>query len=209
MKVYEINLRFVKSFLIETDQGLILVDSGTPGSGKRIIDFLGNRVNDVKYVIFTHSHIDHIGGAWEIRQYLKNAKFGIDKNGVDYLKNGKVREPIVHSTGAKILFSIAKPFMFRKFNGVDVDFELEEGELVKGVEVLKTPGHTNDSISIYLPPINSVIVGDMLQGTKNGLKYPNIYEDFDQLKKSVEKIKSLKPSMVYVSHGVSSANFLV
>jgi hypothetical protein len=32
MNVYEINLRFVKSFLIESEINLILVDSGTPGS---------------------------------------------------------------------------------------------------------------------------------------------------------------------------------
>jgi hypothetical protein len=31
------------------------------------------------------------------------------------------------------------------------------------------------------------MVGDTLQGTKNGLKYPNIYEDFNELQKSVEE----------------------
>jgi glyoxylase-like metal-dependent hydrolase (beta-lactamase superfamily II) len=81
--------------------------------------------------------------------------------------------------------------------------------LVEGVEVLRTPGHTNDSISLYLPSINSVIVGDTLQGTNKGLKYPSIYENLEELIKSVEKIKSLKPSFVYVSHGKSGSIFLV
>lgn len=92
---------------------------------------------------------------------------------------------------------------------MNVDFVLEEGEFVKGVEIIKTSGHTNDSVSIYLPELNAIIVGDTLQGDKKGLKYPNIYEDFDELMKSVEKIKSFNPSMVHVSHGVSSPNFLV
>lgn len=86
------------------------------------------------------------------------------------------------------MFSLGKPFFFKKFNGVNVDFVLNEGELIKGVEIIKTPGHTDDSISIYLPEINSIIFGDTLQGTRNGLKYPNIYENFEELKKSVEKI---------------------
>ncbi|BDB98033.1 MBL fold metallo-hydrolase [Saccharolobus caldissimus] len=211
MKVYEIHLRFVKSFLIE-DKDLILVDAGTPGSGKIIIDKLnkmGKNPSKIKFVIFTHSHIDHIGGASEIRKTISEAKFGIDENGVEYLRSGKIREPILHSSVLKFIFSIGKPFLFKRFDGVNVDFVLQEGELIKGIEILKTPGHTNDSISIYLRDIDVIIVGDTLQGTKNGLKYPNIYEDFNELQKSVEKIKSLKPSMVYVSHGISSSKFLV
>ncbi|AAK41408.1 MBL fold metallo-hydrolase [Saccharolobus solfataricus] len=213
MKVFEIPLSFVKVFLIETNEnGLILIDSGTPGSGRRIIEGitrLGKNPNKIKSVIFTHSHVDHIGGAYEVKRFVNDAKFGIDNNGVNYLKNGKIREPVLHSSALKVIFSIGRPFFFRKFNGVNVDFVLEEGELVKGVEIIKTPGHTNDSISIYLPELNAIIVGDTLQGDKRGLKYPNIYEDFDGLRKSVENIKSFNPSMVYVSHGVSSSKFLV
>ncbi|ACP37837.1 MBL fold metallo-hydrolase [Saccharolobus islandicus] len=213
MKVFEIPLSFVKVFLIETNEnGLILIDSGTPGSGRRIIEGitrLGKNPNKIKSIIFTHSHADHIGGAYEVKRFVNDVKFGIDKNGVDYLKNGKIREPVLHSSALKVIFSIGKPFLFRKFNGVNVDFVLEEGEFVKGVEIIKTSGHTNDSVSIYLPELNAIIVGDTLQGDKKGLKYPNIYEDFDELMKSVEKIKSFNPSMVHVSHGVSSPNFLV
>ncbi|QGA54188.1 MBL fold metallo-hydrolase [Sulfolobus sp. E5-1-F] len=213
MKVFEIPLSFVKVFLIETNEnGLILIDSGTPGSGRRVIEGvtkLGKNLNKIKSVIFTHSHVDHIGGAYEVKRFVNDAKFGIDENGVDYLKNGKIREPVLHSSVLKVIFSLGKPFFFRKFNGVDVNFVLEEGELAKGIEIIKTPGHTNDSISIYLPELNAIIVGDTLQGDKRGLKYPNIYEDFDGLRKSVEKIKSFNPSMVYVSHGVSSSKFLV
>ncbi|AOL15514.1 MBL fold metallo-hydrolase [Sulfolobus sp. A20] len=212
MKVYEIPLRFVKAFLIVTDNGSILVDCGIQGSGERIINAItkiNKKLEEVKYVVFTHSHGDHIGGAYEVRKVLDRAKFGIDKNGVKYLERGEIREPVLHSLIMKTFFAIGKPFLFKKLNPVRVDFELNEGELVDGVEIIKTPGHTDDSVSIYLPSINSVIVGDLLQGTKEGLKYPSIYEDFNELQKSVEKIKSLKPSMVYVSHGISSSKFLV
>jgi glyoxylase-like metal-dependent hydrolase (beta-lactamase superfamily II) len=62
-----------------------------------------------------------------------------------------------------------------------VDFSLKEGELVKGVEMLKTPGHTEDSVSFYLSELNAVIVGDTLQGTRRGLKLPSIYEDYSSI----------------------------
>ncbi|TRM83251.1 MBL fold metallo-hydrolase, partial [Sulfolobus sp. A20-N-F6] len=57
MKVYEIPLRFVKAFLIVTDNGSILVDCGIQGSGERIINAItkiNKKLEEVKYVVFTH-----------------------------------------------------------------------------------------------------------------------------------------------------------
>ena len=200
MKITEIELGFVKSFLIETEEGNILVDAGTPGSGKKLISYLSN----VKYVIFTHSHADHIGGASEIMSKT-DAKFGIHKNGEEYLKKGIVRKPVAHSVGLKIA-SLFFPLFLRGLKPAKVDFHLEDGqEIVKGVKILCTPGHTDDSISIFVEPLNSVIVGDMLQGRGDKLVYPSIYENFEELMKSVQKILDLKPSFIYVSHGKSNS----
>jgi len=200
VKITEIELRFVKSFLIETEEGNILVDSGTPESGEKLIPYLKN----VRYVIFTHSHADHIGGASEIMNRT-DAKFGIHKNGEEYLKKGLVRKPVVHSVGLKIA-SVFFPLLSRGLKPARVDFYLEDGqEIVKGVKVLYTPGHTNDSISIFVEPLNSVIVGDMLQGKDEKLVYPSIYENLEELMKSVQKILDLKPSFIYVSHGKSNS----
>ncbi|BDC17468.1 MBL fold metallo-hydrolase [Acidianus sp. HS-5] len=197
MKVHEIKLRFVKSFLIEGKED-ILVDAGTPGSGKMIISKLkemGKDPNKISYVIFTHSHIDHIGGASE----LGEKEFFIYRNGLTYLREGKVRKPQVHSPLLSILFKVASPFLMKPFKGVEGK-EIKEGEFFPGVEIIYTPGHTDDSISIYLPEINSIIVGDTLMG---GLKSPSIYENYEELQKSIEKIKELKPKSIYVSHGKS------
>jgi len=196
MKVYEINLTLVKSFLIEGKED-ILIDSGTPGSGKKIISRLkelGKDPNKISYVIFTHSHEDHIGGASE----LGEKKFFIHQNGLDYLKEGKIRKPQIHSP-IKILFKIASPFLMKPFKGVNGE-AIKEGELLQGIEIIYTPGHTDDSISIYLPEINSIIVGDTLGGN---LKPPSIYENYDELQKSIEKINELRPKNIYVSHGKS------
>ncbi|MBP1357719.1 MAG: MBL fold metallo-hydrolase [Sulfolobus sp.] len=198
MRVTEINLRFVKSFLIETEEGNILVDSGTPGSGEKIFPYL----KDVRYVIFTHSHVDHIGGASEIMDKT-NAKFGIHSNGKEYLEKGIVRKPITHSLGMKIV-SAFFPLFSRGMKPARVDFTIEDNtEIVKGVRVIYTPGHTDDSITIYLEPLRSVIVGDTLQGRGSTLVYPQIYENFEEMLKSIQKILDLKPKFIYVSHGKS------
>ncbi|WP_269194908.1 MBL fold metallo-hydrolase [Stygiolobus azoricus] len=95
-------------------------------------------------------------------------------------------------------------FTQKKFRGIEPDCELTEGEL-DGLQILYTPGRTSDSISIYIPSDNSIIVGDMLQGTKNGLRIPVI----EELLKSIQRIKKLKPRVVYVSHGENGNNILV
>lgn len=200
MKIREIELGFVKSFLIETEEGNILVDTGTPRSGKKLIPYL----NNVKYVIFTHSHADHIGGTSEIMDKT-NAKFGIHKNGEKYLKNGISRKPVVHSAALKIA-SLFFPLFSRGLKPAKMDFYLEDGqEIVRGVKILYTPGHTDDSISVFVEPLNSVIVGDMLQGKGDKLVYPSIYENLEELVKSVQRILDLKPSFIYVSHGKSNS----
>ncbi|WP_253823110.1 MBL fold metallo-hydrolase [Acidianus sp. RZ1] len=209
MKVYEIPLRFVKSFLIEDDIS-ILIDSGTPGSGKKIMEWLKESGKDplkIKYVIFTHTHIDHIGGASEIS--IPNVTFLVHPNGLKYVKEGKARKPIPRSVPTKIFFLFGKAMIEKELPGLQNVKSIDEVDLPDWIEIIYTPGHTDDSISILLKESREILVGDLLQGSNNGLKYPSIYEDASSLYKSVDSVKQLKPNMVYVSHGKSSRTFLV
>ena len=207
MNVKEIKLRFVKSFIIDLDNGdQVIVDSGLPNSAQKILAEVNK--DRVKYVIFTHSHIDHIGSAYELKNALRNAQFCIHKEGVKNLRGEEIRKPVVHSFTYKLLIGAFSSFTKKKFRGIEPDCELTEEEL-DGLQILYTPGHTSDSISIYIPSDNSIIVGDMLQGTRNGLRIPVIHEKVEELVKSLQRIKELKPRVVFVSHGENGNNILV
>ncbi|AWR98556.1 MBL fold metallo-hydrolase [Metallosphaera hakonensis] len=57
--ILELNLRFVKSFLVETRGNQFLVDSGVVGSGRKIISMIeksGKNPSSIKTVAYTHSH---------------------------------------------------------------------------------------------------------------------------------------------------------
>ncbi|BBG25037.1 Hydroxyacylglutathione hydrolase [Sulfuracidifex tepidarius] len=200
--ILELNLRFVKSFLVETRGNVFLVDSGVVGSGRKIISFLeksGKSPSSIKTVVYTHSHGDHIGGASE----LKMPHNLIHEKGIDFLRKGIPKKPVLHSAPLKLLFSLGSPFFTRRSGPVfDVE-KLNEGELFPGIQLVFTPGHTEDSVSIYVEDERALIVGDMLQGDKKGLKIPSIYEDLNQLRRSIEKVKEFKVEKVYVSHGIS------
>ena len=76
--VYRVPARAANAYLVEADNGLVLVDTGLPGSEKRIlkaIEGLGRKPADVKLILLTHRHLDHIGSAAALKgaQLIKRA----------------------------------------------------------------------------------------------------------------------------------------
>ena len=89
------NLYFVgtvpaSTHLIDTGDGLIVIDPGYPQSLYLVINNiceLGFKIKDIKYIIVTHGHYDHLG-AVKALQELTGAKTFIGKEDVTYA-NGK------------------------------------------------------------------------------------------------------------------------
>ena len=210
-QLHEINLGYVKAFLIESKDGLILVDTGLPNSEKKIIAYInsiGKSVSDIKYILLTHSHMDHFGSAYAL-QKMSNAHLGISEQGIPYVDGTKgLLMPVSNSKSFKNKFFVhLLPIMakFMKPKYVKPDIKLKEGVFPKemgiNAKIIETPGHTKDSISIYLVDSKTAIVGDLLQGTDKRLETPPFFEDYISLINSVNKIKELKPDLICVSHG--------
>ena len=212
--VHEIDLGRVKTFLVETKDGkLILIDTGLPKSEKKIIKYInsiGKSVSDVKYIFLTHAHIDHFGSAYAM-QKLTSAHVGIHNNGIKFI-NGESglllpRPKQPSSAQTKFMMSFMKFFLaLNKPKFLKPDMALKEGvmpaDMGVDLKILETPGHTSDSISVYLPESKVVIIGDMLYGGPSKLVIPRFFEDYVTLLNSINKIKSLGQDVtVCVSHG--------
>ncbi len=141
--VYCIGTKSVVAWAIKTEKGIILIDSmWDDNDAKTIINGLtklGLNPEEIKYVIVTHGHGDHYGGANYIRNKY-NAKVVMTK----------VDENLMNTvnTGANSSRSPKTP----------VDIYVKDGDKITlgktTVEILETPGHTPGGISLIFPTTN-------------------------------------------------------
>lgn len=148
--------RFVNLFLIYGGKQIILVDSGVAGAETKIADYLaatGRRPEEIRRLILTHSHPDHLGGAAAICR-LTGCAVAAHPAELDWIEDTELQGTQRPVPG------------FRQLVGgpVRVDRRLAEGEIIAldelALEVLHTPGHSPGSLCLYLPGDRVLISGD-------------------------------------------------
>ena len=189
----------VGSFLITTPEGHILMDSTDPEQVSWVVEAVvkaGFQLDDIKYIVNSHPHEEHIGGLSALQRLLPHAKIVASEGTADIL-----------ATGGKSDFrNIIYPEGARFFEPVKVDETIGHLETIElGGETLTahlTPGHTTGTTTWSLEvqakdgkTYNAVFMGGMsASGVERGplLKnelYPEIAEDFAS---SFAHLKSLQ-----------------
>ena len=88
-----------------------------------------------------------------------------------------------------------------KFNPVTPDVLLKDSDKIDGVTIIHTPGHTEGSVSVYIPG-ETLLVGDALRTTESGsLKLPPMTLDMERAKESIRKISELSYTCLLPGHG--------
>jgi metallo-beta-lactamase class B len=72
--VYYVGMKNVSAFLVTTTDGLVLLDATFAPSADLLLDHvrkLGFKPEDIRYILVSHSHVDHYGGAARIKELTK------------------------------------------------------------------------------------------------------------------------------------------
>ena len=192
-----------------------LVETGTHHTIPIIMALLEARAiarEKVKYVIPTHVHLDHAGGVGGLMQQLPNATLLVHPRGARHMI-----DPDKLKAGATAVYGEAQ---FQKIYGdiIPVDAmrvqEMEDGDTVmlgsRTLSFYDTPGHARHHFCVHDSLSNGIFTGDTF-----GLAYPTMTTDKgpfifptttpvqfdpDALKASIQKLLSLKPDRMFLTH---------
>lgn len=190
------------SYLVESGKELILIDTGMPGNGDKIIHYIeeiGKKPEDLKYIILTHPDIDHSGSVADLRAKT-GAKIAIHRDDADVLAGRMSSRKFKGFLG--LVFRFFSKFM--KFRPVEPDILLEDSGLIGGFEIVHTPGHTPGSISLFDRKKGILFSGDALICDKSGkirLPVRALATDFEQAVGSSRKIQALNFKILLPGHG--------
>jgi glyoxylase-like metal-dependent hydrolase (beta-lactamase superfamily II) len=177
-------------YLIDMGE-LVLVDSGAGWSVDKIINNineLGLDPQKLGTILLTHCHIDHIGGAPDIRK-RDGSKLSIHELDAPPLENG---DPIL--TAANWYQTSFYPTKVdRKWNSPEEIMEIGGEKII----CLHTPGHTPGSLSIYLDKDGKrILFGQDLHGPLLE-EFGSNLEDWDR---STKKLLDLEADILCEGH---------
>ncbi|WP_099156619.1 MBL fold metallo-hydrolase [Virgibacillus ndiopensis] len=197
------------------ETALTLVETGPSPSVRHIkkgLEFLGFSLEEVKYIIVTHIHLDHAGGAGLLLKECPNAKVVVHPKGERHLIDPKRLK-----AGARAVYGESFEELFEPIIPIPSDRLLVKGEgdsLQIGqsctLEFLDTPGHAKHHFSIYDPVSNGIFTGDTV-----GIRYDQLVNDGvdlflpttspnqfdpDAMRSAIDRIQEKDVDRIYYGH---------
>jgi endoribonuclease LACTB2 len=191
MNIVNVGYASTNYYAVDIQNGKLLVDCGWPGTLPQFIKVLQRKditLNEIKYLLVTHFHPDHAGAVQE----LKN-------QGIKF---------ILPECQAAFASLFAEQFKGKSFPYVEIKqkdnlpLKLEDSRrflssLGLDGEILHTPGHSDDSVTLILDE-GYAFTGDLHPAFMNS--------DDSRTRESWHKIGQFKIRQIFPGHGEPQAN---
>lgn len=203
------------SHLIVRDGRAAFVDTGTTYSVPNLLATLEQKNiarEAVDYVLLTHVHLDHAGGAGELMRHLPNAKALVHPRGAAHLI-----DPEKLIAGTKSVYGEAEferlygnipPIPASRVMNVDDDMRINLG--ASELHFIHTPGHALHHYSIVDADSSSVFTGDtfgisyrIFDSERGAFIFPAttpVHFDPVQAHASLNRIMSFEPEACFLTH---------
>jgi len=188
-------------FIIVRDE-LTLIDTGMPRNSAKIVkyiqDILKRKPSEIKTIVLTHFHIDHVGDASDLKK-LSGAKVAIHEADADYVA-GRKTQPAPRG-GMGMIVKVLMPLFFGS-RPVEPDINLNDGDTIAGLTTIHTPGHTPGSICLFDPASKILFVGDLLKFDGINIKMGPLPLDTSEVQQSINKIAAIDFDIMLSGHGI-------
>ena len=206
---------FAAIYLLKQKNKVIIIETGTNYSVpcvKEALSQIGLSFSDVSYVIPTHVHLDHAGGAGLLMMQCQNAALVVHPRGARHLI-----DPSKLVAGAKAVYGENK---FKEYYGeifpidanrviqADDNFILDfDGRELRFID---TPGHARHHVCIWDKATKSMFTGDTFGISYRDLDHQDelyilpstspVQFDPEALIQSINRIMEFKPERVCLTH---------
>jgi glyoxylase-like metal-dependent hydrolase (beta-lactamase superfamily II) len=209
--VHVVPMGSANAFLIESDDGLTLIDAGFPGKEAAVfgaIRELDRSPDQLKHLIFTHGHPDHIGSAAAIVRET-GARTYMHPLDIPMAESGGPFRPMRPAPG--LLRQVLCRLFFhpdQRMEPIAIDQPLTAGDILPiagGIEVFHAPGHCAGQVTLLWRPGRMLFAGDVCMNVM-GLGDPIGFESLEEGRASQSKVAGLSFDAVGFGHGAPIAH---
>ena len=206
---------FAAIYLLKQKNKVAIIETGTNYSVPLVKGALANiglSFSDVSYIIPTHVHLDHAGGAGLLMKQCQNATLVVHPRGARHLI-----DPSKLVAGAKAVYGEEK---FKEYYGeiISIDservIEADDNFILdfdgRELKFIDTPGHAKHHFCIWDKDTKSMFTGDTFGISYRDLDmdsevyiFPStspVQFDPDALIKSINRIMEFRPERVCLTH---------